>query len=105
MYKFQFFTTSDRSEPSWDHVPSADHSFAGMGKPGQQVVWDAIWSYCCGRAEPSGKIPPGLPETPAAAAELLHGGADRVISDCHFRKTPTEYDRKSGIKRLSCTAK
>jgi hypothetical protein len=32
-------------------------------------------------------------------------GADRVISDCHFRKTGTEYDRKSGIKWLSCTEK
>jgi hypothetical protein len=28
-----------------------------------------------------------------------------VISDCHFRKTVTEYDRKPGIKRLSCTEK
>jgi hypothetical protein len=27
----------------------------------------------------------------------------RVISDCHFMKTATEYDNKSGIKRLSCT--
>jgi hypothetical protein len=29
----------------------------------------------------------------------------RVISDCHFRKAGTEYDRKPGIKWLSCTAK
>jgi hypothetical protein len=28
-----------------------------------------------------------------------------VISDCQFRKTATEYDRKPGIERLSCTAK
>ena len=28
----------------------------------------------------------------------------RVISDCHFRKTATEYDRKTDIKWLSCTA-
>jgi hypothetical protein len=27
-----------------------------------------------------------------------------VISDRHFRETATEYDRKPGIKRLSCTA-
>jgi Na+/proline symporter len=33
------------------------------------------------------------------------GGACRVISDCHFRKTATEYDRKPAIKWLSCTAK
>jgi hypothetical protein len=26
-----------------------------------------------------------------------------VISDRHFRKTATEYDRKPGIKWLSCT--
>ena len=32
-------------------------------------------------------------------------GLPRVISDCHFRKTATEYDRKTGIKWLSCTAK
>jgi hypothetical protein len=30
---------------------------------------------------------------------------DRVISDCHFRKTGTEYDRKPGIKWLGCTGK
>jgi hypothetical protein len=29
----------------------------------------------------------------------------RDTSDCHFRKTATEYDMKSGIKWLSCTAK
>jgi hypothetical protein len=29
----------------------------------------------------------------------------RVISDCHFRKTATEYDRKTGIKWLSYTEK
>jgi hypothetical protein len=28
-----------------------------------------------------------------------------VVSDCHFRKTGTEYDRKPGIKWLSCTEK
>ena len=32
-------------------------------------------------------------------------GAIRVISDCHFRKIATEYDRKPGIKWLSCTGK
>jgi hypothetical protein len=32
-------------------------------------------------------------------------GAPRAESDCHFRKTCTEYDRKPGIKWLSCTAK
>ena len=29
----------------------------------------------------------------------------RVISDCHFRKTATEFDRKPGIKWLSGTVK
>ena len=33
------------------------------------------------------------------------GCAYRVMSDCHFRKTVTEYDRKSGIEWLSCTGK
>jgi hypothetical protein len=35
---------------------------------------------------------------------VSHGDV-RVISDCHFTKTATEYDRKPGIKWLSCTAK
>jgi hypothetical protein len=39
----------------------------------------------------------------AAAAAIA--GEDRDKSDCHFKKTATEYDRKSGIKWLSCTAK
>jgi hypothetical protein len=29
----------------------------------------------------------------------------QVISDCHFRKIGTEYDRKPGVKLLSCTEK
>jgi hypothetical protein len=33
------------------------------------------------------------------------GGEPRVISDCHVRKTATEFDRKPGIKWLSGTAK
>ena len=33
------------------------------------------------------------------------GGGHRVISDCHCRKTATEYDRKTGIKWLGCTEK
>jgi hypothetical protein len=36
---------------------------------------------------------------------LQRRGATRVISDCHFRKTATEYDRKTGIKWLSFTEK
>jgi hypothetical protein len=32
-------------------------------------------------------------------------GEPRVISGCHFRKTVTEFDSKTGIKWLSCTAK
>ena len=43
-----------------------------------------------------------------AARMLLDGGAesDRDKSDCHFRKTATEYDRKPGTKVavLCCTA-
>jgi hypothetical protein len=45
------------------------------------------------------------PRRPFAGA-LSPAGATtpRVISDCHFRTTATEYDRKPGIKQLSCTA-
>jgi superfamily II DNA/RNA helicase len=32
-------------------------------------------------------------------------GAPRDKSDCHFKKTAAEYDRKPGIKWLSCTTK
>jgi hypothetical protein len=38
-------------------------------------------------------------------AAKLGCGETRVISDCHFRKIATEYDRKPGIKWLSCTEK
>jgi hypothetical protein len=43
--------------------------------------------------------------SPTTANVLLVGvrGARRVISDCHFRKTATEYDRKTGIKWSSST--
>ena len=37
--------------------------------------------------------------------ERLARGERRVISDCHFRKTATEDDRKPGMKWSSCTAK
>jgi hypothetical protein len=40
-----------------------------------------------------------------AKAKPRNAGARRVISDCHFGKTATEYDRKTGIKWLSCTDK
>jgi hypothetical protein len=33
------------------------------------------------------------------------GAAHRDKSDCHFKKTATEYDRETGIKWLSGTAK
>ena len=39
------------------------------------------------------------------AASVCLAVAVRDKSDCHFRKAATEYDRKPGIKRLSCTAK
>jgi hypothetical protein len=39
------------------------------------------------------------------AHELCGAGAARAISDCHFRKTATEYDREPGIKWLGCTEK
>jgi hypothetical protein len=41
----------------------------------------------------------GMEDPPKADGEI------RVISDCHFRKTATEYDSKPGIKWLSCTEK
>ena len=65
-----------------------------------------------GRACQSGKlldrdngrgVPRGVGAAKLASGQLV--GDHRVISDCHFRKTATEYDRKPGMKWLSCTAK
>ena len=39
------------------------------------------------------------------ATQLAPPGTVRDKSECHFRKTGAEYGRKSGVKRLSCTAK
>jgi hypothetical protein len=44
------------------------------------------------------------PDHALGQGDALHGVLT-VISDCHFRKTATEYDRKPGIKWLSCTEK
>ena len=51
--------------------------------------------------EACGLIGDDDPPLPAAGA----GGGAREISECPFIKTATEYDRKTGIKRLSCTEK
>jgi arylsulfatase A-like enzyme len=50
----------------------------------------------------------GLAEDTLVVYMSDHGeqaGERGVISDCHFRKTATEYGRKTGIKWLSCTEK
>ena len=39
------------------------------------------------------------------AAQDRHDGGLRDKSDCHFRKTATDYDRKPGIKWLGCAVK
>jgi hypothetical protein len=56
---------------------------------------------CCGTAGTSmctlGRARPGR------ATALRTPGSD--VSDCHLRKTATEYDRKPGMKWLRCTAK
>jgi hypothetical protein len=54
----------------------------------------------------TGKEQPGPDDIPLGAFLVDgNGGEYRVISDCQFRKTATEYDRKTGIKWLSCTEK
>ena len=45
------------------------------------------------------------PKTGTSAASTSSGTGPRVIFDCHFRKAATDYDRKNGIKWLSCTEK
>jgi hypothetical protein len=49
-----------------------------------------------------------LQNTSRERDELLDfsaAGMARDRSDCHFRKRATEYNRKPGIKWLSCAAK
>jgi hypothetical protein len=46
--------------------------------------------------------PDGRSAPPTLASWRL---GTRVISDCHFRKTGTEYESKPGMKWLSCTEK
>ncbi len=41
----------------------------------------------------------------ASIRDNIAYGVSRVRSDYHFRKTATEYDRKTGIEWLSCTEK
>ena len=48
---------------------------------------------------------PGPLGVPFAKIPTDQPGANRAVSDCHFTKTSTEYDRKPGIKWLSCTEK
>ena len=53
---------------------------------------------------PAGSVAPW--KGAALRAEMAEAeGALRVISDCHFRKAGTEYDRETGIKWLSYTEK
>ena len=41
----------------------------------------------------------------ARARANVHHGMARDKSDCHFRQTATDYDRRPGISWLSCAAK
>jgi hypothetical protein len=47
----------------------------------------------------------GVWKATVSGGSVFREGWARDKSDCHFRKTATEYDRKPGIKWLSCTAK
>jgi hypothetical protein len=46
-----------------------------------------------------------LPEQSDSDVLLYRKGSYRARLHCHFRKTATGYDRKPGIKWLSCTVK
>jgi hypothetical protein len=51
------------------------------------------------------QIPSGRRGLRRALGIRRHRGRGGDTSDCHFRKTATNYDRKPGKKRLNCTAK
>ena len=57
---------------------------------------DALLAIC----QPAGQE---LPAAQGGSSHRAHGGAGRDKSNCHFRKTATEYDRKPDLKCLSCT--
>jgi predicted heme/steroid binding protein len=92
----------------------ASAEFDAIHKGGLETLAEFGQDYIVGTLSP----PAAEPATAEAAAggekteaegkaeEALEGGVPaRVISDCHFRKIGTEYDRKPGIKWLSCTGK
>jgi hypothetical protein len=79
----------------WEQVPLAHAAAAAplCGPCGAPAAPKPVWSAGAEGGWPTdGKV-------------FGPGGAARDKSDCHFRKTATEYDREPGIKRLRCTAK
>ena len=91
----------------------------GLGTDDRIMILPDRQAGCCGAATTGWAA---APRTPAAAPSSgsatakpsrrrrtcsppRRRGCDRDKSDYHFRKTATEYDRKPGIKWLSCTAK
>ena len=75
-------------------------------------TFEELEADCGGRVSPKeferGCRALGLRLSPRAAKEAFARAdrdSGRAISDCHFRKTGIEYDRKHGIKWLSCTEK
>ena len=77
MYKFQFFSTEARAEPSWDNK-SAELNFDTARFPGRQtVVWDSMLDFVMGRTAqtPAVPLPSDVPADPVDAAQIMDAGA------------------------------
>ena len=80
MYKFQFFSTEARTEPTWNNQ-SDDLSFDTHAFPGRQtVVWDSMLDMVMGRSAdtPAVPLPSDVAPEPHAAAKMLHSGASEA---------------------------
>jgi hypothetical protein len=87
----------------WD-MSSCEPGLSYQDRGGQCVRAEGIRLNTTGAIS---EYPLGLRrgETSTVRIEKITEARPRVISDCHFRKTGTEYDRKPGIKWLRCTEK
>ena len=76
-----------------------------MGAQGAYTPKTAVSGPSSGPASSSSPRAARCRRRRATSGGWTSRGSTRVISDCHFRKTATEYYRKTGTKWLICTEK